>query len=490
MKTIHILIITIAMLGLSAFTAEAQKAKAAKAKPVKKEKVEKAEAEVPEAQAEEAAAEKPRSEEPPKAASLDELLNMIKADWRQEDAALKQREEYFINAKDERERLLKEAQKALAAEQKKTEELEKEFDLNKVRTEELEKTLKERLGTMGELFGVIRQVVGDTRSELNASLVSAQYQGRGDTIEKLAVSKALPTIGELEQLWWVMQHEMTEQGKIVRFEASVVTAKGEELKQEVIRVGVFNAVSNGKYLNWLPEIKKLAELGRQPASRYLATASDLLSAKSGMVGVAIDPARGAILALLVQTPGARERIDQGGIIGYITIALGIISVIIAIIRFIYLGVVSWLVGRQRVSKKISTRNPLGRIMNVYEQNPNVKTETLELKLDEAIIRETTKLERALWVIKIVSVVAPLLGLLGTITGMIRTFQVLTLFGTGDPKLMAGGISEALVTTMLGLCVAIPLVLLHSGLKSMSKGVIDKLEEQSAGIIAKRSEEVG
>jgi biopolymer transport protein ExbB len=106
-------------------------------------------------------------------------------------------------------------------------------------------------------------------------------------------------------------------------------------------------------------------------------------------------------------------------------------------------------------------------------------------LDEVVLRESGKLESFIWLVRIVSVVAPLMGLLGTVTGMIRTFQSITLFGAGDPRMMAGGISEALVTTMLGLVTAIPLVLLHAALANNTKKIVDTLDEQSAGLIAQQ-----
>ena len=126
-------------------------------------------------------------------------------------------------------------------------------------------------------------------------------------------------------------------------------------------------------------------------------------------------------------------------------------------------------------------------MLVKEQNPNADTETLELKLSESILREVPKLSSRLTLIKIISVVAPLIGLLGTVTGMINTFQAITLFGTGDPKLMAGGISQALVTTVLGLVVAIPMVFIFTLLHTRSRSIINLLQQQSAGIIAERAE---
>ncbi len=426
----------------------------------------------------------------PKAASLDELLRRVKGGGQSQNEELKRREQEFINSRNEQQALLKKAEAELAAVQRRSELLEKEFDDNKIELAKLEKTKKDRLGTMGELFGVVRQIVGDTRSQVDNSLVSSQYPGRGDTLSALAEKKdLLPSIEQLEQLWWVLQHEMTESGKVVRFPATVITADGEEVNRQVIRVGVFNAIADGKYLNWASDIKKLTELGRQPQARFLSSAADMEDAQSGFVKLGVDPSSGVILSLLIQTPGIRERIDHGGNIGYIIIFLGIVTLFLAIVRFVYLFIVNIKVSRQQSSNKANLSNPLGRIINVYEKNPDADVETLELKLDEAILRETTRLERLLWAVKIVSVVAPLMGLLGTVTGMIKTFQAITLFGTGDPKMMASGISEALVTTMLGLIVAIPLVLTHSGLKSMSKRVTDVLEEQSAGVIAKRVEEV-
>jgi len=135
----------------------------------------------------------------------------------------------------------------------------------------------------------------------------------------------------------------------------------------------------------------------------------------------------------------------------------------------------------------SEDNPLGRVLSVYSKDPNVDTETLELRLDEAVLREIPPLEKGLSALKILAAVGPLLGLLGTVTGMIITFQQIQLFGTGDPKLMAGGISQALTTTVQGLIMAIPMVLLHAFLSSRSKALIQVLEEESAGIIAEHAE---
>jgi biopolymer transport protein ExbB len=273
---------------------------------------------------------------------------------------------------------------------------------------------------------------------------------------------------------------------VTRFDAVVVDADGNKQSREVVRVGGFNAIADGKYL--VLESGKLAELPRQPAGTYLGTVAPFESATSGMARFAIDPSRGSILKVLIETPDAAERVEQGGLVGYAIITLGVLAGALAIVRWFVVSNVGRKVAVQKRSTTATKDNPLGRVLRVYQDNPTVDVVTLEAKLDEAIMGEVSSLERLLWAVRVVSVVAPLMGLLGTVTGMIQTFQAITLFGTGDPKMMASGISEALVTTMLGLVVAIPLVLLHATVSSSSRGVIHILEQQAAGLIARRAEQ--
>ena len=202
--------------------------------------------------------------------------------------------------------------------------------------------------------------------------------------------------------------------------------------------------SDGRYLQFTPETGNVLELPRQPQGRFVKTTHELLGAQSGTVKFGVDPSRGSILALLVQAPSLGERIDQGGLIGYLILALGGLALVIAVERIVVLGLAGRKVASQLKSSKARDDNPLGRVLLVAERNRNADRETLELKMGEAILTEAPKLSRALLFLKIISVVAPLMGLLGTVTGMINTFQAITLFGTGDPKLMAGGISQALV----------------------------------------------
>ena len=438
------------------------------------------------AAADAAAANAPAPPPPPKATSMDALLKRVKAGWNGEREENRRRVADFAKEKANRQRKLNEAKNTRAALERRSEVLETQFEGNEIALTQLEDTLTERLGALGELFGVVRRVAGDTRSQVESSLVSAQIPGRDEFLAELGKNKSLPSIESLEKLWFVLHQEMTELGNVVRFSATVISNDGAQNQRDVIRVGAFNAISEGVYLIY--EEGKLQELPKQPAGTYLDTVGRFESATGDFATFALDPSRGSILKVLILTPGFVERIHLGGTVGYTIIVLGLAAGLLAIVRWVVVSLTGRRVKVQKKSDEVSDGNPLGRILGIYEANRTTDVETLELKLDEAIMRESASLEKMLWAIKVVSVVAPLMGLLGTVTGMIRTFQAITLFGTGDPKMMASGISEALVTTMLGLYVAIPLVLLHALVSNTSKGVVEVLEEQAAGLIARRAEQ--
>ena len=424
------------------------------------------------------------------AADLDSLLKQVKQAKAEEARLNKQREAEFLKDKARQAELLAAARAKLAAEKARGEKLKQQFDENEQKLAEAEETLERRQGNLGELFGVVRQVAGDVAGILDASLVSSQYPGRSRKLVKMSNDKKLPSIPELEELWYEMQHEMTESGKVVRYMDSVVAVDGTESQQEVVRVGVFNSVSNGQFLRYLPETDQLIILPRQPARRFTEMAENLQKATSGMVPMAVDPSRGSILNLLVQAPDLKERVAQGKEVGYIIIGLAAFGFLLALYRLIALAVTSMKVRSQlKHADSPKKNNPLGRVLLSWYDNQDADLETLERKVDEAVVKEVPRLQRGLSILKILAVIAPLLGLLGTVTGMIQTFQSITLFGTGDPKLMAGGISQALITTVLGLMAAIPLTFLHAIVSARSKALVQVLEEQSAGIIARHAEKL-
>ncbi len=286
-----------------------------------------------------------------------------------------------------------------------------------------------------------------------------------------------------------MQHEMTQSGRIQRFTTQVILPAGETVEQSVVRIGSFNLVADGKYLTYSGENNSVAVLGRQPDGSYLSAIEDLENATDGVIQVGIDPTGptgGQYLSALINSPSLIERWHQGGLVGYIISVLGLIGFSLAIWRFVLLNSVTTKVQAQVNDTTPREDNPLGRIMKIYNDNIKTDNETLEMKLAEGILKERPAIDAYLPILKIISMVAPLLGLLGTVTGMIITFQAITIFGAGDPKAMAGGISGALVTTVLGLLVAIPTVMLHSIVNSKAKLVTTILEEQATGIVAEQS----
>lgn len=422
---------------------------------------------------------------------LDSLLKTLEQGKAQQSAENKQREQEFMARQNEQVQMLKDTQAKRTAMLNESERLETQFEENEVKLANLTDTLSNRMGSLKELFGVLQQVAGDSSNKFMTSVVSAELPGRSNFMDELAQkmgsTSKLASIDDIEKVWFELQREMTEQGKVSRFTTDVIVEGGSKAQKEVVRVGAFNLIADGKYLEYTPATNTISQLTRQPSSRYTATATDLQQAKSGVVPFALDPTGGSILGLLVQAPDTEEQVHQGGTVGYIILGVGLIALLIALERFVSLMMMGSKIRRQLKDTVARDDNPLGRVMKVKDQYPDVAYDTLELKLSEAIIREMPKITRNLTLIKIISVVAPLLGLLGTVTGMINTFQAITLFGTGDPKLMAGGISQALVTTVLGLVVAIPTVFLYTLLNTRSKNMLLILQEQSAGIIAERSE---
>jgi biopolymer transport protein ExbB len=427
------------------------------------------------------------------AMSLSELLRRVEKGRVDDNQINKKREQEFRQSRTEQQSLLNKSQAKKKSEEDRSQALEGAYDVNEDEIAAMTETLDIRLGALKELFGVMQQVSGDAQVRFENSLTDVQFPDRGEFLEglakKIGSSSKLPSLEEVERLWFELQREMTESGRVVRFTTDVISLDGTQAPTEVVRVGLFNIITDGKYLKYEPATGNVSELPRQPEqNRFIDSTEDLFGADSGKVRFGIDPTRGGVLNSLVARPNLVERIQQGGTVGYLIIVLGIIGLLISLERMVVLGMASRKVSAQLASGSPSQDNALGRVLGVYDANKATDTETLELKLSEAIFKETPALNRALLFIKIISVVAPLMGLLGTVTGMINTFQAITLYGTGDPKLMAGGISQALVTTVLGLTVAIPMVLLHTLVSGRSRRIVQVLQEQSAGIIARHAEQ--
>jgi biopolymer transport protein ExbB len=428
-----------------------------------------------------------QAQEVSKAKNLDELLMEVKGERSVQAKMLAKREAEFKGARSKQKRLLSNAKSELRKLQAIQKKLTATFSTNNIKIGKIETRLNEAKGSLGEMFGVVKQVAGDFKGQFQNSVISAQITGRDKFMSGIAERKELPTITELESLWFEVQREMTESGKVTKFKSQVVLPDGSKTEREITRIGTFNIVSDGKYLSYQHETNQITELPRQPQGKYLSWAGNFEEENNTIEPFGLDPSRGAILGMLVQAPSLGERIAQGGVVGYVILCVLFVGLVMVAERLFTLSKEGKKIKEQLSTGNASDDNALGRLMKIYESFKNQDLETLEMKMEESILKSLPQLEKGISTIKIFFSVAPLLGLLGTVTGMIATFQSITLFGTGDPKLMAGGISSALVTTVLGLVCAIPLLLLHNFVSSKSKGLIQILEEQSAGMMALKSE---
>lgn len=421
--------------------------------------------------------------------TLDQLLEQVKRDRVSEQRINEAREREFSDERADKQALLRRAEATLKSEEDRGDRLTGQFATNEQTLIDKEIELDQASGTLGEMFGVVRQASADAYGVISTSIVSAQYPGRDEFLAEMAQdSKGLPNISELERLWLALQTEMTESGKVARFSTEVVDLNGGSTVQEIVRIGTFNLIGEAGYLMYNDQDDKIQPLGRQPEGFQVSTTQDLLEATSGIIPTFVDPSRGAILELFKQKATLVERYHAGGIVGYVITVLLITGLIIGLYKLISLTAVA---GKMRSQlnniDNPSNKNPLGRILTVYQANRNADSENLELKLDEAILKELPRIEAGINIIKIFAAIAPLLGLLGTVLGMIATFQQITLFGTGDPRIMAGSISMALVTTAQGIIAALPLILMHSIVAGRSKSIVHILDEQTAGIIAQHAE---
>jgi biopolymer transport protein ExbB len=417
---------------------------------------------------------------------LDHLLRQVKQASERESTVRREREAQFLSEKADRQAMLNEVREQVELQRRRGEDLKQQFADNETALQTLNEELATKTGNLGELFGTVRQSANDLHALLQDSLVSAQFPGRAEWFDVLGKSKKLPNVTELERFWLLMQQEIEQSGEVSRFQAPVTDATGITQTEPVIRIGVFTVISGNRFLRYLPDTGRLISLPRQPARPKRKQAAAFGAQQSGYAPILIDPTRGGLLGLIVQTPTLPERIQQGGAVGYIIIGIGLLGMLLVILRLIYLSWVGQRIKRQlREPDAPLDDNPLGRILLAAGNARDRDIDATELLLDEAILRETPVLQRGLGLIKLLAAVAPLLGLLGTVTGMILTFQSISLFGTGDPKLMAGGISQALITTVMGLVTAIPLLFFHTLLASRSRTLIQILDEQSAGVVAQR-----
>jgi biopolymer transport protein ExbB len=424
----------------------------------------------------------------PQAASLDQLLDQVKNAAQQNAGQNQQREAQFRQAADQQAQILASAKQALAAEASNEQALEAKFESNKKALDDLNNQIRTREGDYSQVFDQVRQAAGNLKTTLDASMTSTQYPGRGVFLAKLAESSDLPTPDDLHKLWFLMQQELTAEGQVSKFAATVSHEDGSQEQASVVRVGVFTAVNGDSFLRYVPETGALVQPDRQPDGHWRSLAGSLSGATSGVQAMAVDPSGGDLLRSLANQPSFMERVAQGHTTGWIIIVLGLVGLLIILERGAYLVLVGGKIKAQMGSSKADLGNPLGRILSVFNESKADDADTLGLRLDETLLRERPVIEARLGLLRILALVAVLLGILGTVAGVMNTFQTMNLFGAGGTQ-VATGIGSALVPTWLGLLVATILLFAHGMLTARSEQLMHTLEEQSAAILAARAEKL-
>lgn len=419
------------------------------------------------------------------ALDLSHLLEDIKKESNKELVQENKRLQKFIENKNIQKQILKDTKTLLRNENKRTIRLKNTIDKNEKILAKKETLLNIKVGDLGEMFGSVRQISADFLTNFKSSLSASQSPEKEKIFVQFANTKKLPNTDEIKIFWYAMLDEIIKSGSISQYETNIILNDGEKEMRTVTKIGQFAAVSQGKYLSYDSDINSLIELSTQPSSSIQKTALSFETSKGELQNIVIDPTKGSLLSLLDLNPTIMDRINQGGVIGYIIIFLGIAGLLFAFYKVILLNIEQRAINKQM--KDLDTpheNNSLGKIAKTFYKNKDKSVNDLEISINEAILKEVNTIKSGESFIKLLAAVTPLLGLLGTVTGMIATFQAITLFGTGDPKLMAGGISTALITTVLGLVAAIPLLFAYTYLASTSNRIVSILEEQSIGMLAK------
>lgn len=437
--------------------------------------------------------------------SLSSVLEAVRRDSSQMSAENQQRLREFQQKRNEQSQILEEARQELAAAEARGRELSAEFDENEARLGELQAQLEAEAGDFAELLGQFRTAAGETMPQIRSSFANFQYSGRVEQLSEISQARTLPTRQDLDSLPKSILQEMIAQSEVTTFTANVANIGPEEenMDVELLRVGVFNAattgadegVSGGQFVEVVsPQGTRdepfLRAFRKQPRGEFSSQMAKLVNAgPDEVVRAPVDPSKGDLFGILGDIPSWGDRLwNDGGFVGRIIILVLIpIGVLLGLYKIVTLFLMGNSMRSTAKTRRAGKGNPLARVFETYEENKNQDVETLELKLDETILQETPKIERFNEIVKVLAAVAPLVGLLGTVIGMIITFTAITIYGAGDPQLMAGGISVALVTTVLGLLAAIPLILLHAIAAAMARGNQQVLDEQAAGLVAERAE---
>ena len=434
------------------------------------------------------------------ASSLPELLRNVEQVRADDNKKFDDRKKEFDGAAEaQKAAKMKEATDNRDNLDKASKKLQDQYSANELKITQMNGQLRDKAMALGltELFGLARQVSNDVSTILQQSLITTQFpaaqgqQSRDEFLRAFSSSRTTPTAADLQRVWTEIQREMTASGQVAKYQATVVQPGGEPQKTEVIRIGPFTAISGGKFLSYLPTLRTFEVLPRQLPSSFMSIANRFASATSGYAEAVVDSARGVLLGLYVERPTFGERIKLGQEVGYVIITVGVLGAIAFIFQLIHLVLVRLAVSSQlRNLDRPSANNPLGRVLLAFKGDKTKiedDADVAELRITEAVLKEVPKLERFQSFLRLAVAAGPLLGLIGTVWGMILTFQSINESGSSDPKLMATGIGQAMIATVLGLGIAIPLLFAGALLSTLSKAVVQILDEQSAGMLAESIE---
>lgn len=419
-------------------------------------------------------------------ASTNSLVQQATQEKAQQQQHNQQREAGFVQTAQE----LQAAKAELLAErnrlQKEADQLSSQFSDNENTLARLEETLRLETGSLGEMFGVVRQNAKELQSELDQSVTGVEPRAHQQSIDDVVAAKTLPSMAQLRGLWQAMSEEIRASGQVQTTEIQWLNGQGETQTVPALRLGSLGLISEQGYVKW--DNARQQALSYQQLPSDFPTFSHIRTLVDGdVVTIKVDPSRGVLLEQLALTPTLSQRLQAGGVIGNVILVLLGVGLIIALYRGAILATLRQKIKAQLKNPEQPGNNPLGRILAVYNKEQQRSVEALELRLLEAVVDEQNHLETGLSMLKLLAALAPMLGLLGTVTGMIETFQVITQFGNGDPKVMAGGISMALVTTVEGLIAAIPLLLAHNILSAQAEAIRNILEKQGIGLVAQQAE---
>ncbi|MFO7596766.1 MAG: DUF3450 family protein [Desulfocurvibacter africanus] len=385
-------------------------------------------------------------------------------------------------------------------------ERQKAFDTLRTRYDELltrEKALREELDAhaheLKTIDGAIRTSAKQARDYFHESLTTPEHPHRAGMLDEILDPEKFPGLAGIQNLLTLYLQEMESSGSVSIRQGAFTTEQGTQAQGEILRVGTFTAAyrtpeGDMGFLRPGGDGQRLVAVQGDPGWRLSGLVDDYFDRKS--TAFPVDISNGAALRRLAQEQRSTlEWLAAGGPLVWPIILVGAVALVLVVERFFSLGRIransdrdmasilemvsrsAWKECRGFCEKR--SRLPTCRIIRHTLEYVGSSREIIENAFQEALLKEAPALERFLPTLSVLAAVAPLLGLLGTVTGMINTFQVITLYGTGDPRMMSGGISEALITTQVGLAVAVPIIILHHVLDRRVDRILGDMEEKGA-----------